>query len=1039
MRRALLVLLVALPLSAQQLTYDTSLRLETKDGRVVRSIPLPFAPTAKVIVEFRDAPMAQLAARSLHAPIAAYKAAFQRFRADIAPVENAEVRWEYFETFNGVSMSVPRGALAKIRALPYVKAIHPDVEMRALQDATPPANIKQVKADEFWSMFGTKGAGVVIAIIDTGIDYTHPAVAGRVIGGYDFVNKDNDPRDDHFHGTHVAGIAAGNSDTLVGVAPEASLIAFKVLNASGSGSESDVLAAIERTVDPNGDGNMSDRVDVANLSLGGGGSPDDPLCIAVDNATAAGVVFAIAAGNSGGGHTIGSPGNARGAITVGAVDAFDGMASFSSRGPNMKDLAVKPELCAPGVSIISSLPGGRYGSLSGTSMATPHVAGAAALLRAIHRDWSPARIKAALMATASNINNEIMATGSGRVDVLSAGDAPIVVDPPALSFGLDSPSLTTWSATRPFRITNRGAARVPFTLTVAAKTGQKVTFDATSFTLDPGESRDVNATVEVTNATVTTGTATFSGGGLIVVTNGGGTARIPFGFIKAARATTTFDRGSQTTLWFGKTLFNFASPLSDRASETLLKPGTYDYFIYDVSVDEKSGAVSDERIVYREEQAIDGDVTIDVKGDDASHLITFAGRDENGVKLSSTPGLYLSSGRLFLHPDWLIASLHLPPLPVASLRVSDLSLPKLAVTEALYDMAAKHVVVVNHPPIAAPSGDLTVTTGGSDLATADLRLYVPAGITPFISVLTTPQIQSAGDDPGTSVRTLLTNPGTVETPFRVAMNGPAVDGYGTNVIVGGGADNATWYTAPALVWSGGKIAVTPAPKIADGFDNAFGFGPLLVSGSFNTISPSFGLFNLAVSGQAGEVRPIDAATLTFEIYRPDGSLLVRAFGTSPKSLSFDKVGAYRVDEIAHGFLFGGVPRTTTLSLTFDPSHAADAMPPLFTSVALLDGAGNLTRFIDPNGSGALRFGVTGGDVKKVSYKVHGAAAWVPISAVQQGPDLYRVELGPLAKSARALYDVRIETADAAGNTATLTWEPAFSVGTEVPPRGRAAR
>src|SRR5438874_2933591 len=399
MRRFLPILLLALPLSAQQLTYDTSLRVEMRDGRV-ETVPLPFAPTAKVIVEFRDAPMAQLGARSLRAPVAAYKAAFQRFRADIASVENAEVRWEYFETFNGVSVSVPRSALAKIRALPYVKAIHPDAEVHALQESAAPANVKQIKADAFWSAFGTKGAGVVIAIIDTGIDYTHPAVAGRVIGGYDFVNKDNDPMDDHFHGTHVAGIAAGNSDSLVGVAPEASLIAFKVLNASGSGSESDVLAAIERTVDPNGDGNTSDRVDVANLSLGGGGSPDDPLCIAVDNATAAGVVFAIAAGNSGGGHTIGSPGNARGAITVGAVDAFDGMASFSSRGPNMKDLAIKPEVCAPGVSIVSSLPGGRYGSLSGTSMATPHVAGAAALLRAVHRDWPAARIKAALMATA---------------------------------------------------------------------------------------------------------------------------------------------------------------------------------------------------------------------------------------------------------------------------------------------------------------------------------------------------------------------------------------------------------------------------------------------------------------------------------------------------------------------------------------------------------------------------------------------------------------------------------------------------------------
>src|SRR5205823_12091715 len=162
-----------------------------------------------------------------------------------------------------------------------------------------------------------------------------------------------------------------------------------------------------------------------------------------------------------------------------------------------------------------------------------------------------------------------------------------------------------------------------------------------------------------------------------------------------AQASTTYHRGSHSTLWFCKSLFNVASQLSEQVSETLLKPGTYDYFIYDVNVEEKSGAVSDERIVYREAQTIDGDVAIDVKSDAASHLITFAGRDENGVKLSSTPSLYLSSGRLFLHPDWQIATLHLPTLPVASMRVSDLSLPKLAVTEALYDMPAKHLVVVN--------------------------------------------------------------------------------------------------------------------------------------------------------------------------------------------------------------------------------------------------------------------------------------------------------------------------------------------------------
>ncbi|HEV2719513.1 MAG TPA: S8 family serine peptidase, partial [Thermoanaerobaculia bacterium] len=249
MRRLLSILLLALPLSlsAQQLTYDTALRVEMKDGRV-ESVPLPLAPVANVIVEFQDAPMAKLAVRATSVSPAAYKATFQRFRADVASIEGAEVGWEYFRTFNGVSVSVPRAAVAKLRALPYVKAVHPDGEVHALADPVPPVNVKQIKADAFWAQFGTRGAGIVVAIIDTGIDYTHPALAGRVLGGYDFVNKDDDPMDDNLHGTHVAGIVAGRSDVLLGVAPEASLIAYKVLGASGSGKQSDVLAAVERSV-----------------------------------------------------------------------------------------------------------------------------------------------------------------------------------------------------------------------------------------------------------------------------------------------------------------------------------------------------------------------------------------------------------------------------------------------------------------------------------------------------------------------------------------------------------------------------------------------------------------------------------------------------------------------------------------------------------------------------------------------------------------------------------------------------------------------
>src|SRR5262249_1022467 len=159
------------------------------------------------------------------------------------------------------------------------------------------------------------------------------------------VGKNSNPMDDHLHGTHVAGIVAGDGDTIVGVAPDASLLAYKVLDSHGSGKTSDVLAGIERAADPNSDGAFSDHADVANLSLGGLGNPDDPQSLAIDRGTALGVVYCVAAGNSGSGfHTIGSPGTARTAITVGATDNNDAIATFSSRGPNTKDAALKPDV-----------------------------------------------------------------------------------------------------------------------------------------------------------------------------------------------------------------------------------------------------------------------------------------------------------------------------------------------------------------------------------------------------------------------------------------------------------------------------------------------------------------------------------------------------------------------------------------------------------------------------------------------------------------------------------------------------------------------
>jgi hypothetical protein len=241
--------------------------------------------------------------------------------------------------------------------------------------------------------------------------------------------------DDNGHGTHCAGIAAGKLDLdndnvyepengeIWGVAPDATLFAYKVLDTYGSGWTSDVIAGIEAAVE--------DHADVISMSLGGFGNPDDPLSQAVDNAVAQGVVVVVAAGNEGPDYeTISSPGTARKAITVGASNKSDQIADFSSRGPVKWSgkVLIKPDVLAPGVSVTSSVPTGTcelcdpsgYKSLSGTSMSTPHVAGLAALLKQAHPDWTPEIIKMVIRNTAKDLGYDIFTQGYGRIDVEAA-------------------------------------------------------------------------------------------------------------------------------------------------------------------------------------------------------------------------------------------------------------------------------------------------------------------------------------------------------------------------------------------------------------------------------------------------------------------------------------------------------------------------------------------------------------------------------------------------------------------------------------------
>ncbi|NDU73226.1 S8 family serine peptidase [Actinomadura sp. DSM 109109] len=289
-------------------------------------------------------------------------------------------------------------------------------------------NLRQVGAPEAWGA-GHTGKGAKVAVLDTGVDAGHPDLKGRVGETKNF-SESADTADRVGHGTHVASTVAGtgaaSGGRRRGVAPDADLLIGKVLDDEGNGSESAVIAGMEWA---------APRADVVNMSLGGAPTDGtDPLSTALDGLTEKhGTLFVVAAGNDGLVGSVGSPGTAGSALTVGAVDASDRLAEFSSRGP--RGHVAKPEIVAPGVDIVAARAAGtamgtptgaRYTKASGTSMATPHVAGAAALLAAKHPDWKPARLKAALAGTADPATGgDAFERGAGRLDAGEAALGPV--------------------------------------------------------------------------------------------------------------------------------------------------------------------------------------------------------------------------------------------------------------------------------------------------------------------------------------------------------------------------------------------------------------------------------------------------------------------------------------------------------------------------------------------------------------------------------------------------------------------------------------
>ncbi|MFE9648422.1 S8 family serine peptidase [Streptomyces sp. NPDC006365] len=288
-------------------------------------------------------------------------------------------------------------------------------------------SVAQIGAPEVWQA-GYDGKGVKVAVLDTGVDTGHPDLAGKLTETRSFVPTET-VQDGHGHGTHVAstivGSGAASDGRRKGVAPGAELLVGKVLANDGRGQDSWIIAGMEWAA--------KSGAKIVSMSLGGTASgPSDVLSETVDQLSAStGTLFVIAAGNSGPGEqTVGTPGIADSALTVGAVDKSDKLASFSSRGPRLGDSAVKPEITAPGVAITAARASGtsmgtpvddNYTAANGTSMATPHVAGAAALVAQAHPDWTSQQIKQALATTAKpNAVNSVFEQGDGRVDAVRA-------------------------------------------------------------------------------------------------------------------------------------------------------------------------------------------------------------------------------------------------------------------------------------------------------------------------------------------------------------------------------------------------------------------------------------------------------------------------------------------------------------------------------------------------------------------------------------------------------------------------------------------
>jgi len=650
-----------------------------------------------------------------------------------AKINLPSVKKSFHKLVNGVNIEVPRAILGSLLDLDYVKNVYKNVEYKIIDESVPGTESSLYKP-----VSDTAGKGIVIGIIDTGIDYMHPALGGgfgpgyKVIGGYDILDEDDDPMDTYGHGTHVAGIAAGNNDTIKGVAPGASLMAFKIESETKITTMATVIEGVERAMDPNNDGDYSDRVDIVNMSLGfSGGSPEDPVSVAVNNAVSLGTVFCISAGNSENNFTICSPGNAPDAIGVGAKDTSDNTVYFSSKGPVSKTYSIKPDVIAPGTSILSSIPGGSYAKYSGTSMASPYVAGVCAVIKSIHRDWTPAQIKSAIMSSADKLDESVFSQGSGIVNLNKALNVNSFITPSSLSFGYCNTESNMWNKADTLIIKNISAKTINYSI---ADCPSCINIMPASFSIGPGDSIQLIVNLSVDNSSTPYSINFNNYNGVISLLSDDEVLHLPWAFVKAPRMVINYNHpvadlflmDTSKVYWAE----NFVWSNDSKTAELLLPNNTYSLYslFYDI-INDSTHTVS-YKIHAKENIVFNNAAEFNISTEETKNEVSFKGVDIRNNILSENR-YWLGLFSIYLPEDSPLEGVELNLSHGEKVYLSDMSARHLLFAgELLPDINNnKEVYVTNYEQLYGISSGIVYANNSAEYNRYKLKLK----LSPFVT------------------------------------------------------------------------------------------------------------------------------------------------------------------------------------------------------------------------------------------------------------------------------------------------------------------